>query len=380
MPSNKTKKRKSELKSRSSSKSRSQSKPKHLFNKLSKSLNNNLIRESIPFNEYNEKINYKYLLSSSRSQKEAINYYQNNSSLINGFLRKGYQFFSEFKKTTITNSLSKNNYDTAINELINKVNSIDKLFTKKKSPKTTQNTILYRGTDNMYDGINKGYTSCSKSIEAIFEMNFLKGDTILSENCCINVLIVDENIPYLDLENNNDRWKYQEEVLLPRGLNSEIIEESIINYNSVDFKVYVIRVMLNNNGNVYNIPQLPKDDTVDIEKINFILNEQQLEILNLFKMFIDTEEWTDEKEDIYDILDYIYELKKKGTFTKEDYSKISKKILNALNSAIPEMIESSIVREECKQYLQPVHDKVKKILSTEEQLITSGRFIEVKDC
>lgn len=380
MPSNKTKKRKSELKSRSSSKSRSHSKPKHLFNKLSKSLNNNLIRESIPFNEYNEKINYKYLLSSSRSQKEAINYYQNNSSLINGFLRKGYQFFSEFKKTTITNSLSKNNYDTAINELINKVNSIDKLFTKKKSPKTTQNTILYRGTDNMYDGINKGYTSCSKSIEAIFEMNFLKGDTILSENCCINVLIVDENIPYLDLENNNDRWKYQEEVLLPRGLNSEIIEETIINYNSVDFKVYVIRVMLNNNGNVYNIPQLPKDDTVDIEKINFILNEQQLEILNLFKMFIDTEEWTDEKEDIYDILDYIYELKKKGTFTKEDYSKISKKILTILKTAIPGMMKSEIVRDECKPKLQPVLDRVEELLSTEDQLINPERFIQVKEC
>lgn len=385
MPSNKTIKKTSELKSRPlsrsrSSKSRTPSNSNTMFNKLSKSLNNNLIRESIQFNEYNEKANNDYRVSLTKAQKTAINYYQEGSSMVNGFLRKGYQFLSEFKKTTIINDVKANNYNNAIKTLIKNIILIDKAFTKENCPKTTQNTILYRGSDKLYNGLNKGYTSCSKSIEALFEMNFLKGDTILSGNCCINVLIVDQNIPFLDLENNNDRWKYQQEVLLPRGLSVEVLEESMINYNSVDFKVYVMRVMLNNNETVYNLPELPNDDRVDMKIINFIINEQRFEIIKLLNMFIDNEEWTDEKEDINDLILYIYDLEKKGTFTQEPYSNICKKILNTLKNTVPAMMESSIVRDECKTNLQPVIDRVDEILSTEEKLITPGIFIEVKEC
>ena len=385
MPSNKTIKKTSELKSRPqsrsrSSKSRTPSKSNTLFNELSKTLNNNLISEAIQFTEYNEKINNDYRVSLTKAQKTAINYYQEGSSMVNGFLRKGYQFLSEFKKETIINQLNANNYNNAIKTLIKNINLIDKAFTKENCPKTSQKTILYRGSDKLYNDVNNGYTSCSKSIEALFEMNFLKGDTILSNDCCINVLIIDENIPFLDLENNNDRWKYQQEVLLPRGLNVEVLEESIIKYYSVDFKVYIMRVMLNNNENVYNIPELPRDDTVDMKIIKFIIDEQRSEIINLSNMFIDNEEWTDEKEDINDLIEYIYDLKKKSVFTQEQYSKICKKILNMLKNAIPAMMESAIVRDECKVHLKPALDKVEEILNTEEQLITPGSFIQVKEC
>jgi hypothetical protein len=182
------------------------------------------------------------------------------------------------------------------------------------------------------------------------------------------------------LENNSDRWKYQEEVLLPRGLNSEIIEESIIKYNSVDFKVYVMRVMLSNNETVYNVPELPNNDSVDIKNIKFIIDEQRSEIINLSNMFIDTGDWTDEKEDINELIEYIYDLKKKGSFTQEDYSKICKKILNTLKIAISGMIESDSVIDECKINLKPALDKVEEILNSEEQLITPERFVEVKKC
>ena len=393
MPSNKTVKRKSKTNSASSksrlrTKSRTPSKSpsKSLFDKLSRTLNNNLIREAKQFNEYNEKINNDFLLSLTKTEKTAINYYQEGSSLINGFLRKGFQYLSEFKKQTINKSLGKSNFNSSVKELINKINSIDKVFSKTTCLKTTQNTILYRGTDKLYPGVNKAYTSCSKSIEALFDMNFVKGDTILSDNCCINVLIVDQNVPYLDLENNSDKWKYQQEVLLPRGLNIEIVEESTMKYNDIDFKVYVMLVMINNNESVYNIPELPKDDNVDMSKIKFITNEQRLEIVKLANMFIDTEKWTDgkednyAKEDIYELIEYTFELKKKGTFTQEDYSKICKKILTILKTAIPGMMKSEIVRDECKPNLQAVLDRVEELLSTEEQLITPERFIEVKEC
>jgi hypothetical protein len=377
MPSNKTIKRKSRSKPRSSSKSRS----KPLFNKLLRSLNNSLIKQAIQFNEYSNTINNNFLLSLTKTEKSSIEYYQNNSSLINGFLRKGYQFFSEFNKGTILNSLGKSSFNSSVKELIKKINSIDKIFTKGNCTKTTQSTILYRGSDKLYPGINKAYTSCSKSIEALFEMKFVKGDVnILSNDCCINVLIIDENIPYLDLENNSERWKYQEEVLLPRGLNSEIIEETIIKYNSLDFKVYIMRVMLSNNETVYNIPELPKDDSVDMKNIKFIIDQQRSEIINLSNMFIDKGDWTDEKEDINELIEYIYDLKKKGNFTQEDYSKICKKILNTLKTAISGMIESDSVIDECKMNLKPALDKVEEILNSEEQLITPERFVEVKKC
>jgi len=394
MPSNKTVKRKSKKnsassKSRSQSKSRTPSKSpsKSLFDKLSRTLNNNLIREAKQFNEYNEKINNDFLLSLTKTEKKAIQYYQEGSSLINGFLRKGYQFLSEFKTDTINKSLGKSNFNSSVKDLINKINSIDKVFSKKTCQKITQNTILYRGTDKLYPGVNKAYTSCSKSIEALFDMKFVKGDiNILSNDCCINALIIDKNIPYLDLENNSEKWKYQEEVLLPRGLNIEIVEESTMKYNDTDFKVYVMRVMINNNENVYKIPELPKDDSVDMTKIKFITNEQRSEIIKLSNMFIDTEKWTDgkednyAKEDIYELIEYIFELKKKGAFTQEDYSKICKKILTVLKTAIHGMMKSEIVRDECKPNLQPALDKVEEILNTEEQLITPERFIQVKKC
>jgi hypothetical protein len=354
----------------------------------SRSPSNNLIKESIQFNEYSQTKIISFNSSLNKTELKSINYYQEGSSLINGFLREGYSFLSEFNKKTIINSLVKSNFKSAIKDLIKKINSIDKVFTKTNCPKTTQNTMLYRGTEKFYPGINKGYTSCSKSMEALFDMKFVKGDVgIMSDDCCINILIVDPNIPYLDLENNSDKWKYQQEVLLPRGLNTELIEESTTKYNERVFKVYVMRVMINNNENLhtsnpneYIIPELPKDDSVDITKINFIINEQRTEIIKLLNMFLDTNEWPDEKEDINDLIEYIYDLQKKGIFTKEDYKNICKKILNTLKKLIPAMMTSKIVRDECKQNLQPVLDKVEKILSSDDQLITPGQFIEVDEC
>lgn len=346
--------------------------------KLLRTLSNNLIQNASSYNENQEKLNKDYRVSLTPAQKKAINYYQESSILVNGFLRKGYQIFSEFKKITIINDLKANNYNNAIKELINKIKLLDKAFTKPNCPKTTQPTILYRGTDTLYSGINKGFISCSKTIEAIFDMNFSKGEKILSDNCCINVLVVDQNIPYLDLENNNNKiWSYQQEVLLPRGLNTVIIKESTFQYNNIDFKVYVMRVMLNNDENVYTIPELPKDDRVDMKIMKFIIDKQRDEIVNLFDMFISNR--TDEKQMINDLIEEIYNMENKDIFTQEQYSDICMKILNTLRKTIPAMMESAIVREECKPNLKPVLDKV-NILLDKNPLITPDRFIQVNKC
>jgi hypothetical protein len=139
-----------------------------------------------------------------------------------------------------------------------------------------------------------------------------------------------------------------------------------------------MNVMLNNDENVYIIPELPKDDRVDMKIMKFIIDKQRDEIINLSKMF--TSGWTDEKEDIDDLIEYIYDLEKRGSFTQEQYSNICMKILNTLRKTIPAMMESAIVREECKPNLQPVLDKVNEFLLDENPLITPDRYIQVKKC
>jgi hypothetical protein len=367
-----TKKKRNQNKSNSNSKSP--------INK-SKTLKSKLNKDAIIFDEYDETLNNTFISSLNKNEKNVINYYQGGSSLLNGFLRDGYNYLSKMNKKTIIYELKKNSLKSAIKELTKKINLLDKVFTKTDCPKTTQDTILYRGTDKFYPGINKGYTSCSKTMEALFDMKFVKGDVeILSNDCCVNILILDPNIPYLDLENNNDRWKYQEEVLLPRGLIIETIEESTTKYNEQIFKVYINRVMINNNEKVYTIPEIPKDNSIDIKKIKFIIDEQGNEIIKLSKMFVDTMEWTDEKEDIDDLILYIYDLDKKSIFTEEDYNTICKRILNTLKNTIPAMMESNIVRDECKPNLKPALDKVEEILSNKEPVITPEQFIEVNEC
>jgi hypothetical protein len=112
--------------------------------------------------------------------------------------------------------------------------------------------------------------------------------------------------------------------------------------------------------------------------MKFIIDKQRDEIINLSKMF--TSGWTDEKEDIDDLIEYIYDLEKKGSFTQEQYSNICKKILNTLKTSVPAMMESSIVRDECKPNLQSVLDKVNEFLLDENPLITPDRYIQVKKC
>ena len=71
------------------------------------------------------------------------------------------------------------------------------------------------------------------------------GDNVLSKNCCINILVLDSNIPYIDLENIVERWSYQKEVLLPRGLKSEIINESDFEHNN---SIFVFSRIVNIDG------------------------------------------------------------------------------------------------------------------------------------
>jgi hypothetical protein len=309
------------------------------------------------------------LTSLNKEEKKAVSVYQTGSLEINGFLRKGYSFF--------TSKDQKN-----IKGVLDNIDTLDSIFNKDNCPKTRGDTILYRGTPEFYEGVNKTYTSCSKSIDALLEMQFAKNDTILSvsRGCCINVLIMDENIPYLDLEHYSKQWEYQREVLLPRGLTAIREKEEIVNYKwkttSFNLKTYTMRISMS------GLPELPMDDRMpDTKSKNkFLLQTQREEIIKIYNMFEDGSHYTDEKDDMSELLEYLYDWSERGMTTTSQYKNISDKILNTLKTVLPVMKTSPIVKEHCKKNIDEILAKVKSILESEKNLLAPKNYIKVKEC
>jgi hypothetical protein len=310
----------------------------------------------------------------NKKEKNAVTVYQSGSLEINGFLRKGYNYFDlkEQKK---------------IKGVLDNIHTLDSIFNKDACPKTSGETILYRGTPAFYKGLNSAYTSCSKSIDALFKMKFEKKDTSIlsflssSELCCINVLKVDENIPYLDLEHYSKEWEYQREVLLPRGLiatmeKEEMVEHVINGKFKYKFKTYTMRISMP------GLPELPVDDRIpDTKSKNkFLLEKQRTEIIKIYNMFAEGSDYRDEKDDMSELLEYLYNWSERGMTTTSQYKQISDKILNTLKTVLPEMKTSPIVKESCKKNIDEILEQVNSILESEEKLIVPENYIQVKEC
>jgi hypothetical protein len=315
-----------------------------------------------------------FLNSLNKKEKNAVTLYQSGSLDINGFLRKGYNYFDlkEQKK---------------IKGVLDNIHTLDSIFNKDACPKTSGETILYRGTPAFYQGLNNAYTSCSKSIDALFKMKFEKRDTSIlsflssSELCCINVLKVDENIPYLDLEHYSKEWEYQREVLLPRGLiatmeKEEIVEHVINGKFKYKFKTYTMHISMP------GLPELPVDDRIpDTKSKNkFLLEKQRTEIIKIYNMFAEESDYTDEKDDMSELLEYLYDWSERGMTTTSQYKEISDKILNTLKTVLPDMKTSPIVKESCKKNIDEILEQVNSILESEEKLVTPTNYIQVEKC
>jgi hemerythrin len=191
---------------------------------------------------------------------------------------------------------------------------------------------------------------------------------------------MDENIPYLDLEHYSKQWEYQREVLLPRGLTAIREKEEIVNYKwkttSINLKTYTMRISMS------GLPELPVDDRMpDTKSKNkFLLDKQRTEIIKIYNMFVDDSDYTDEKDDMSELLEYLYNWSKRGMTTTSQYKEISDKILNTLKSALPGMKTSDIVKDSCKQHIDEILAKVESILETEDKLIVPTNYIEVEEC
>ena len=413
-----TKKNSSSPKKSKSTSRKNKSSTKNVNKKSNNPLTLSIINKISPLvEELNEASEFDYdktetdhfFSSLSAEEKSSLSLYQDSSIKINNFHRIGYDTLSELKLKKDDDDEG-NDYDDNyeykdffdedddddddddvkkefkdyVYSFLDEIDSIDNAFTNNNCPKTTKKTILFRGTQEDFTNqgnIEKSYISTTKTLEALFYM-ISKGDNVLSKNCCINILVLDSNIPYIDLENIVERWSYQKEVLLPRGLKSEIINESDFEHNNSIFKVYIKKISLNNN-NKYNLPNIQKYDGIDPKILNFFFNKQRLEIIKISKMFLENNDWTDEKEDFYDLLEYLYDLYNKGIIyicTKKRYNTLCKHILDTLKNIVTEMIKSNIVKENCKPKLKNTLKTINKILKTKEQIITPKKFIEVIEC
>ena len=189
----------------------------------------------------------------------ALTTYQRWSADINGFLRSN-DVNEELLETLIHSS------EVQRGNLAKLIKTIDFMFNNDLCPKFEKKTILFRATENPYEKLatelnggsvlNKGYISTTKTIDNLF--NFVP---YMEEGkptpFIINLFIVDEGVPYLDLEiySSGDDYRIhrqfndQKEVLLPRNLTFTFLDEDLYNYKhadlggiDIDYALYVFRV------------------------------------------------------------------------------------------------------------------------------------------
>ena len=262
-----------------------------------------------------EPISRPALLDNDKISK-SLNVYQEWSMYINGFLRYGFDYLLEYNLDSIFNSEKLRGLFNPIDEedeeiaqtedrileiidelefenklskkqikyveyglniflkygsknILKYVHNIDQAFVSDATTVFDKKTILFRGTeDHNYkesstvpQNITASFTSTSKSLDSVLE--FINKE----DRCCLNILIVDAGVPYLDMELNQDYWKHQREVLLPRGLKMELIDETEYMFDDSGFyKTYIYHVTMVEPGK-YSVPA--PNPALDINQAEF---------------------------------------------------------------------------------------------------------------
>lgn len=229
---------------------------------------------------------------SSNEIKILKNYTINDDLLINKILRIEEPDYKDLYDTMNKQEI----YDKyeKITEIIKKIKTIDNIM-KSKAPIAKDALIVYRGTKNAkedkpYLGINKGYISTTMSLKSLEKNSF----RFLNENCCLYIYTIKEGVPYINLseisyfgeenkENNN-----QEEILLPRGLNTDtnvsVGEQQI---NGKIYKTYNVTIGLNNQSEYHVEPIDESKIIIDMLKVFDLLENKFGETGGLISTFLD---------------------------------------------------------------------------------------------
>ena len=148
---------------------------------------------------------------------------------INLILRKGDNVMKNTKlikteylyRYRLDNDPEKINREIALKNIKTVINSIDKAFTE--SELIGQTIIGYRGMTKHFEELQEfpqlkpiGTSFVSKCYTSI---SVRKGiaSSFANKNCCIYKIVVDENVPVIDMVNTT-QYQYEKEILLPRNL------------------------------------------------------------------------------------------------------------------------------------------------------------------
>jgi hypothetical protein len=308
-------------------------------------------------------------------------YTEGEDYLINKLLRLEKKDFKDFYN--IMNQQEVYDISKKINYINDMVNIIDNIMQSKASV-ANDDLIVYRGTktnrDIPYLGVNTGYISTSKSINAIEKNSF----RFLGEDCCIYVYTIKKGVPYLDLSEISFFGKQhehnQEEILLPRGLKTKLVstnENSEI--HGKKYKTYNVTIELNKQDK-YNYQPINNSKIIyEFKLISGIINNVfQLRAL-LSELYEDDyyNYSDDENEVIKNII--VSNNKKFGDENYDFYEKIDelienfltkpfKKTLNDYNKYLIKMINSfdkkNVLKNGDKERLQNIQSYVDNIITS----------------
>jgi hypothetical protein len=154
-----------------------------------------------------------------------------------------------------------------IEETIKKIKIIDNIM-RSKAPLVNDDLIVYRGTinkkeDEPYLGINKGYISTSKSLNALAKNSYRFLNEI--NKCCLYIYTIKKGVPYINLSKisyfGEENESNQEEILLPRGLKTTLESSSLTEIYGEPYKTYNVTIELNNQEK-YDIEPIEKSPIV----------------------------------------------------------------------------------------------------------------------
>ncbi len=330
----------------------------------------------------------------------SLNEYQNKSTVINDFLRDELSNYCEKNIRDDSEEDFIEDMENDIEYVVDCIKELDELFMDSKVPIFDDQTVLFRGTDKYYsDEMSKAYISTTKTIDHLFYM-MENGDEFVSNKaqCCLNVLIIDKKhkIPYLDLEvtpseNSHSKWGYQQEVLLPRGLKTDLLGEYTYNYAGIDFKTYVYKVKTVDNkeykipDNLDNYDHHNAEIKVESEDVNFLITNQKKEIDNIlsYATLSNQEDMQTFYEEFQMIDEYITSMAYSGMIyfcTKKVYIKKCEIILTKLKEIVY-MLKTvdNLCKPHCKDKLSDIQYKIDEMLKNEDY-ITSSNYIAIPKC
>jgi len=348
--------------------------------------------EGVTFIELGHTMENIYNTGFTKDEKDSLREYQEQSILINGFIRDGFDYY--------TNKSARNSsFYEFMEDITNKsentlddIKNIDNLFLKK-CPRLKTKTALFRGTDKFYPE-GTAFTSTTKNFETLLEI--LKKDPKFVDDkkkCCFNILIVDEGIPYLDLEIAGSEWSFQKEILLPRDLKFTVIDENELLYKGANYKVYIYRVSLYDAGefsisdDLYQELNIEnKDLFVTRKDVTFLLETQEKEFSKI-ATFIKKEADPDKEDELLDTLSVLQDnlkdyLMKKIIFlcTKKTYWKICKEFLEQSNDIVKFMTDNDLVDPKYTDKIESIRKKIEN-MKTELQngslIINKNNYIQV---